>query len=440
MDINEIWSKALEIIRTTINSAVAYNVYIVQTTAVSFTDSVFTISVLLALSKTMIDCRYRGCIESALERVTQKKYTLNIVVEGEQTEEIKEPKPRQEEFDAGSVNPKYTFENFVIGSSNHLATAAAISATENPGYIYNPLFLYGNSGLGKTHLMQAMGNKIKANHPEFKIIYVSSEQFMNEFVESIKLNTTTKFKKKYRSADVFLIDDVQFLENKEGLQEEVFHTFNDLYSRNKQIVLTSDRKPSELITLEDRLRNRFGQGLTIDIAVPNFETRVAILKKKAEEHNSHIPDEILRYIAKEIKSNVRELEGALNKIISMSELSHDEITIQVAEEVIKSLLPTGGVVKITPDKIMDKVAVYYGITKDQILGKSKTKNIALPRQVAMYLCSKLTDMNFVMIGKSFGGKDRTTAMHNIKKIEAGIKTNETLNSDINYIIKDLKSM
>ena len=405
MDINEIWSKALEIIRTTINSAVAYNVYIVQTTAVSFTDSVFTISVPLALSKTMIDCRYRGCIESALERVTQKKYTLNIVVEGEQTEEIKEPKPRQEEFDAGSVNPKYTFENFVIGSSNHLATAAAISATENPGYIYN-----------------------------------SSEQFMNEFVESIKLNTTTKFKKKYRSADVFLIDDVQFLENKEGLQEEVFHTFNDLYSRNKQIVLTSDRKPSELITLEDRLRNRFGQGLTIDIAVPNFETRVAILKKKAEEHNSHIPDEILRYIAKEIKSNVRELEGALNKIISMSELSHDEITIQVAEEVIKSLLPTGGVVKITPDKIMDKVAVYYGITKDQILGKSKTKNIALPRQVAMYLCSKLTDMNFVMIGKSFGGKDRTTAMHNIKKIEAGIKTNETLNSDINYIIKDLKSM
>ena len=288
--------------------------------------------------------------------------------------------------------------------------------------------------------MQAIGNRIIKTHPQLKVIYVSSEHFTNEFIDALKDRKTTEFKNKYRTVDVLLIDDVQFLENKEAIQEEFFHTFNDLYSMNKQIVLTSDRRPSELLTLEERLRTRFSQGLTIDITVPNYETRVAILKKKAEVHNIKIDEPVLSFIANRIKSNIRELEGALLKIISISELSHRTIDVELAEYVLKSILPEDGIVKITPDKIMDKVSLFYNITKDDLTGKIKTKNVALPRQIAMYLCNKLTDMNFGMIGKAIGNKDRTTVMHNVKKIETEISVNEALKADINYIIKDLESI
>ena len=235
------------------------------------------------------------------------------------------------------------------------------------------------------------------------------------------------------------MDDVQFLENKEATQEEFFHTFNELYSMNKQIVLTSDRKPSDLITLEDRLRTRFSQGLTIDITVPNYETRVAILQKKASQHNVTIDIDVLGYIAERIKSNVRELEGILIKMISISEISHKPIDHNLADYVLKSYLPKTGIVKITPDKIMDKVSVFYNITTSDLTGKVRTSNVAIPRQVAMYLCHKLTDMNFTMIGKSFGNKDRTTVMHNVRKIEGELDSNEDLKANINCIIKDLQS-
>ena len=436
MDINEIWDKALEYVKGTVNSMVGYKVHIKTATPISFTNSLFTISVPISINKNMIEFRYKNYIESALEKVTGTKCTLKVVVEGEEDLDEEESQP----FTSDTVNPKYTFENFVIGSSNEYAAATAISTAEKPGYIYNPLFLYGNSGLGKTHLMQAIGNRIKKTHPELKIIYVSSEQFTNEFIDALKDKKTTEFKRKYRGIDVLLIDDVQFLERTESIQEEFFHTFNDLYSMNKQIVLTSDRKPGELVILEERLRTRFSQGLIIDITVPNYETRVAILKKKAEVHNIEISEDVLAYLANRIKSNIRELEGALLKIISISEISHRSIDIELAEYVLKSILPEDGIVKITPDKIMEKVSVFYNITKDDLTGKIKTKNVALPRQIAMYLCQKLTDMNYGMIGKAIGNKDRTTVMHNVKKIEADILTNESLKSDINYIIKDLESI
>lgn len=434
MDINEIWDKVLEIVKSTVNSIVGYNVHIKSSTPVSFTDSVFTICVPISINKNMIEFRYRNCIETALEKVTGVKYTLNVTILGEDPEEEKKLPV------SDTVNPKYTFENFVIGSSNEYAAATAISTAEKPGYIYNPLFLYGNSGLGKTHLMQAIGNRIIKTQPEMKVIYVSSEQFTNEFIDALKDKRTLEFKRKYRGVDVLLIDDVQFLERTESIQEEFFHTFNDLYSMNKQIVLTSDRKPGELVVLEERLRTRFSQGLIIDITVPNYETRVAILKKKAEVQHVVIDEEVLAYLANRIKSNIRELEGALLKIISISEISHREINIELAEYVLKSILPEDGIVKITPDKIMDKVSVFYNITKDDLTGKIKTKNVAFPRQIAMYLCNKLTDMNFGMIGKAIGNKDRTTVMHNVKKIESEITTNESLKADINYIIKDLESI
>lgn len=432
MDMTEIWKKTLESVKSSVSSIVGYNVHIKSSVPISFSDSVFTISVPLSINKNMIEFRYRDEIETALEKTTGIKFTLNVLVDGE---EIEKKLPVSD-----TVNPKYTFENFVIGAGNDYAAGAAISTTENPGRIYNPLFLYGNSGLGKTHLMQAIGNRIIQTHPELKVIYVSSEHFTNEFIKALKDGKLIEFKRTYRMTDVLLIDDIQFLENKEGIQEEFFHTFNDLYSMNKQIVLTSDRKPADLKNLTDRLITRFSQGLIIDITVPNYETRVAILKQKAELMNTDIAEDVLTFIANRIKSNIRELEGALLKIISMSQISHKQIDVDLAEYVLKSILPEDGIVKITPDKIMDRVSVFYHISKDDLIGKVRTKNIALPRQIAMYLCGKLTDMNYTAIGRAIGDKDRTTVMHNINKIENEIITNESLKSDINYIIKDLQSI
>lgn len=433
LDINSIWQEVLLNVKNTVSSLVGYNVHVKSSVPVSATDSVFTIRVPISINKNMIEFRYKDCIETALEKITNKKYNLKVVVAGEEEEE--EINPVSE-----TVNPKYTFENFIVGSSNEYAAATAISTAEKPGYIYNPLFIYGNSGLGKTHLMHAIGNKIIHNNPNLKVLYVTSEHFTNDFINALKEKKMSEFKRNYRTVDVLLIDDIQFLHNKEGIQEEFFHTFNDLYNLNKQIVITSDRKPSELKNLEERLVTRFSQGLPIDINVPNFETRVAILKKKVEIQGISINEDVLLYIADRIKSNIRELEGALLKIISISEISHREINVELAEYVIKSILPEDGIVKITPDKIMEKVSVFYNITKNDLLGKVKTKNVTLPRQIAMYLCYKLTDMNYTSVGRVIGDKDRTTAYHNITKIEKEILHNAELKDDINCIIKDLESI
>lgn len=440
MDINEIWQLIYDKLSKSLNNTVGLSVHMRDVAPISMDSSTYRISVPLTISKNMIEFRYKRMIESFLEEITGNRLSLDIVIKDDlENLEIEQIIEQKDHNSTNKINPKYTFENFVIGSSNEYATAAAISATEKPGYIYNPLFLYGNSGLGKTHLMHAIGNRILEHNPSSNIIYVTSENFTSEFITSVRENKGAQFRKKYRAADVLLIDDVQFMKKKEATQEEFFHTFNDLYNMNKQIVITSDRKPSELVILEERIRQRFSQGLTIDITVPNYETRVAILQKKASLHNIQISNDVLGYIADRIKSNIRELEGILIKIISISEISHKVINLELAEYVMKSYLPNDGVVKITPDKIMDKVSSFYSITKDDLTGKVKTKNIAIPRQIAMYLCYKLTDMNYVMIGKSFGNKDRTTAMHNIKKIESDINKDESLKSDINYIIKDLEN-
>lgn len=438
-DIIKIWDEVFDIVKNNSSSAVGLNVHMKDAVPVSIDNTTFTISVPMSINRNMIRFRYKKHIESAIEQVTAQKLSLNIIIKGENNNNTQENNIQPVDK-ANRINPQYTFENFVVGSSNEYATAAAISTTEKPGYIYNPLFLYGNSGLGKTHLMYAIGNRIHENNPSANIIYVTSEFFTNEFITAVREAKGEEFRKKYRSADVFLVDDVQFLENKEATQEEFFHTFNDLYSMNKQIVLTSDRKPGDLITLEERLRTRFSQGLIIDITIPNYETRVAILQKKAALHNKNIDVEVLGYVAEKIKSNIRELEGILLKMISIAEISHKPIDKSLVDYVLKSFLPKDGIVKITPDKIMDRVSVFYSITKEDLTGKVRTSNVAVPRQVAMYLCHKLTDMNFTMIGKSFGNKDRTTVMHNVKKIECDLNTNDTLKSDINYIIKDLQSL
>ena len=444
MDASTIWEKVLEILKNMLDSSVGYRVYIESAVPLTNDGQNFTISVPITISKNMIMHRYKTSIEAALERVTGRSLSLNVIVsDRDRPPEPEEIIPEIEEnigISENSVNPNYTFENFVMGSPNEYITAAAINIAEKPGYGFNPFVIHGKSGLGKTHLMHAIGNKIKELYPQYNILYVTAETFTNEFIDALKNGTTIEFKKKYRSEDVLLIDDIQFIQNKDSTQEEFFHTFNALYSLNKQIVVTSDKRPTDLKKLEERLRTRLMQGLTDELSVPSYETRVAILKKKAEFHRVNIPEDVLAYVAEQITSNIRELEGALIKIISMSQISMSKITVDFAKDTLKSIMPEDGIIRITPDIIIEKVSSFYNISKEDLTGNVRTKNFALPRQVAMYLCHKLTKNNFVSIGNVFGGKDRTTVMHNVRKIEKDIEINEDLKSDINYIINDLESV
>ncbi|MBO5060037.1 MAG: chromosomal replication initiator protein DnaA [Clostridia bacterium] len=448
MDIKQIWSASLSYIQNDINSVVGYNTYIKDITPISYEGENFVIGVSTSICKTMIDLRYTDIIEKSISKITASPVKLKIILKNEYKEpekkeihEEKEEKSVSSNIIKSNLNPRYTFDNFVVGSSNEYATAIAMSTAKYPGQEKNnPLFLYGNSGLGKTHLMQAIGNEILKNSPHMKVVYVTSERFTNEMIESLHVKDMGSFRQLYRNVDVLLIDDIQFIENKQGIQEEFFHTFNDLYLNNKQIVLTSDRMPKDLVTIEERLKTRFEWGLNIDIISPDYETRVAILKKKAESQNVYISEEVLSYIAERIDSNVRELEGALLKIISYAGIKNSEVNMEIAEIAIKSILPDDGIIKITPNKIIESVSSYYNISEDELLGKSKQKNIAFPRQIAMYLCKTLTNLNFVMIAKALGNRDRTTVMYGVDKIMETIKVDSGLKADIDAIIKDINSL
>ena len=439
MDNKQIWSAALSYIRKDINSVVGFNTYIKDIVPVSFDGEIFTGAVSNLICKSMVEIRYRDMIENAISKITARKVTFLLILKDEYVQEPKKELPKNNS--KTNLNPKYTFDNFIVGSSNEFATAIAMSTAKNPGQeMNNPLFLYGDSGLGKTHLMQAIGNEIVKQYPEKKVVYVTSEKFTNDMIESLHIKDMGSFRQLYRNVDVLLIDDIQFIENKQGVQEEFFHTFNELHQNNKQIVLTSDRMPRELVTLDLRLKTRFEWGLSIDIIKPDYETRVAILKKKSESRNVYISEEVLSYIAERIDSNVRELEGALLKIISYAGMKHTEITKELAENVIKSIIPDDGIIKITPQKIIDAICSYYNISEEEILGKSKQKNIAFARQIAMYLCKTLTTMNFSMIARALGNRDRTTVMYGVDKIMASIKNDNALKADIDAITKDINSI
>ncbi len=443
MDVNELWERALVYIREETVSEVAYNTWIKVIVPVSMSqENIFTIAVPYDVNKTMIEDRYKPLIENSLKEVTHQVVTLETIV-SQNPESLQAPPEEKSEKVVHTntyINPKYTFDKFVVGNSNRYAHAVAVAAAESPGTMYNPLFLYGNSGLGKTHLMHAIGNYILKNHPDMKIVYVSSEKFTNELINSLQNKTMDKFRQRYREVDVLLIDDVQFLEGKESTQEEFFHTFNELYNQNKQIVLTSDRKPKELLTLEERLRTRFECGITTDISVPDYETRIAILKKKAESENATISQDVYGYIADRIKSNIRELEGALLKIISFAGITHRAIDVDLAKDALKSILPEDGIIKITSKKIKEKVCLYYNLTMDELIGKRKTKTLATARQVAMYLCKELTDANYVMIARDFGGRDRTTVMHNVDKIITEMKKEGEIKTAVEAIKQDLQTV
>jgi chromosomal replication initiator protein len=438
----EIWEKTLNIIKGELTE-VSFNTWIKSITPISIEDDSVKLSVPNDFTRGILDSRYKELIVNALKLITSKKYNVDFLILSEEALDSTEPKQRKESRSkimvndemSTMLNPKYTFDSFVIGNSNRFAHAASLAVAEAPAKAYNPLFIYGGVGLGKTHLMHAIGHYILQNNPKSKVVYVSSEKFTNELINSIKDDKNVDFRNKYRNIDVLLIDDIQFIAGKERTQEEFFHTFNALHESNKQIILSSDRPPKEIPTLEDRLRSRFEWGLIADIQAPDFETRMAILKKKADVENLNIPNEVMVYIATKIKSNIRELEGALIRIVAFSSLTNKETSVELAAEALKDIISSRQSKQVTIDLIQDVVANYFNLKVDDLKSSRRTRNVAFPRQIAMYLSRKLTDMSLPKIGEEFGGRDHTTVIHAYEKISTNLKVDESLQNAVNDLAK-----
>ncbi len=354
---------------------------------------------------------YRPTVDHAISQLAGPAFEVLFRVAGGG-----EPAPREKPVAREFFPPRYTFEKFVVGSSNQFAHAAARSIGDNPGGSYNPFFLYGGVGLGKTHLLHAIGHQIRTRQPHLKVLYLPAEHFVNELISSLRFNRMQEFRERYRSIDVWMVDDIQFLANKERTQEEFFHTFNTLYTRQRQIVLTSDSSPRHLRDLEERLRSRFEWGLIADIQPPDLETKVAILRRKAEQEIVSLPDDVAIFIANQVKSNIRELEGLLTRVLAFASLTAQPLTLELTKETLKDILP-GADQRVLPSEVIKHVARHYGLKVSEIKTKSNSKQITFPRQVAMYLCKRLTDLSYPEIGKQFNDKHHSTVIYSVEKIE-----------------------
>lgn len=440
MELEQIWEEALKMIEEE-TSPVSFATWIQPIVPCGIIGNKIILQVKESFLKEIIEKRHLPLIRTAIKMVTKNEYDIMITTEEEQKagnfHNLAAEKPAENEL-ARNLNPKYVFDSFVVGNSNRMAHAASLAVAESPAQAYNPLFLYGNSGLGKTHLMHSIGHFILDRNPQAKVLYVTSETFTNELINSIQNNKNEEFRNKYRNIDVLMIDDIQFISKKEGTQEEFFHTFNALYESNKQIIISSDRPPKEIKTLEDRLRSRFEWGLIADVQPPDYETRIAILKKKAERDNLTVPDDVMAYIAKNIASNIRELEGALTRIVAFATLTNQDISIALAENSLKDIFSENSATPLTPELIQQVVAEYYNIRVEDIQGSKKPKNIAFPRQVSMYLCRKLLDISLPKIGESFGGRDHTTVIYAISKIEKQLESDEGLQKTVHALEKEIK--
>lgn len=423
-ELQTIWNEALNQIRGALNSP-TFNTFFRNIEPVELNEERFVISTASEFSKDWIEQRYIHIIRDSLLKSLGREIEVYIVARPERTgQESLSPTEREDRKmvsqtprrEAPCLHPKYSFESFVIGSSNRFAYEASLAVAESPAVPYNPLFIYGGVGLGKTHLLQAIGQYIHSHHPALKFTYVTSEKFTNDFIESIRMERISGFKNRYRQNDVLLVDDIQFLEGKERMQEEFFHTFNALYEANKQIVISSDRPPRAIATLEDRLSSRFEMGLITDIQPPDIETRIAILQKKAAQTGLSLPNDVLSYIASKIASNIRELEGALIRVVAYSSLTKTPIDTGLAEAVLRDIFPDTGAGKITIEKIQKEISQYFGIGLDELVGQKRVKEIAYARQVAMYLARELTELSSPAIGERFGGRDHTTVLHAKNKI------------------------
>ena len=450
MSEKEIWDKVLEIAQERISNT-SYQTFIKDTQLYSLKNDEAIILVSLPFNASWLNQRYSEIMQAIIYDVIGYEVKPHFISEDElasynnvNTQEVQEPQVQYSSIDDKTwgkeqFNMHNTFDTFVIGPGNRFPHAASLAVAEAPAEAYNPLFIYGGVGLGKTHLMHAIGHHVLSNKPNAKVIYTSSEKFTNEFIKSIRDNETEAFREKYRKIDVLLIDDIQFIQNKEQTQEEFFHTFNELHQNNKQIVISSDRPPKEIAKLEDRLRSRFEWGLIVDITPPDYETRMAILQKKIEEENLDIPPEALNYIANQIQSNIRELEGALTRLLAYSKLQGKPITTELTAEALKDIIQSPKSKKITIQDIQKIVGQYYSVRIEDFSAKKRTKSIAYPRQIAMYLSRELTDFSLPKIGEEFGGRDHTTVIHAHEKIANDIKSDPTFKQEVENLEKEIRN-
>ncbi len=445
MDIKENWDLIKETLKTEYDlSEISYNTWVKPLRFHSVDHDVVTIMIPSDQAHALkyISSKYKSYFQVTVSEMFNHTYDIEFILEKDVDDEMmSEPgNVYNINYENANLNSKYRFDTFVVGGNNKFAHSASLAVAESPGVAYNPLYLYGGAGLGKTHLMHSIGHFILEHNPDMKVLYVTSEQFTNEVIESIRSGNAskmTKLREKYRTVDVLLIDDVQFIIGKESTQEEFFHTFNVLHSAGKQIILSSDKPPKEMETLEERFRSRFEWGLIADIQPPDYETRMAILKKNAENYNKEINEEIFQYIATNIKSNIRELEGAFNKVIAYSKLNKVEINLSSVQEALKDIISPNEKKQITSGLIVEVVAEHFGITPEDIMSKRRNTEYVLPRQICMYLCRKYTDDSLQSIGKAVGKKDHTTVIHGIEKITEDIEKNDELKGKIDIIIKKL---
>jgi len=437
------WNNALSLLQKEVTD-ISYKTWILPIKPHAINGKAFYLSVDSPFQKDFILNRFKELIENCINLANSVNYYIEFVSaeEAESAEPAKatiedmQPNVTSYNYLNSLLNPKYTFDTFVIGNGNRLAHAGAVAVSENPAKAYNPLFIYGGCGLGKTHLLHSIGHQILLQNPKAKVLYVSSELFTNELVNALKDKANEAFREKYRNIDVLMIDDVQFLGGKEMTQEEFFHTFNALYQSNKQIILTCDQSPKEITTLEERLRSRFGWGLIADIQPPDLETRLAILKKKAENENVIVPENVLLYIANNVSSNIRELEGALNRLIAYCTLLGTELNEECAKKVLDDMLNSNSKRTITCDIIINTVARYFEIRNEEIIGKKRNKEFTFPRHISMYLCRELTDNSLPQIGTVFS-KDHSTVMHAIEKIHFDIDKNPETKAAVENIKKNI---
>ncbi|MDR6120826.1 chromosomal replication initiator protein [Bacillus sp. SLBN-46] len=445
-NIADLWNAALANIEKKISKP-SFDTWLKSTKAHSLQGNLLIITAPNEFARDWLEERYSQLISGILYEITGEELSVKFIIPQNQNEadtdvQLPPKKVKKEDdhgdFPQGILNQKYTFDTFVIGSGNRFAHAASLAVAEAPAKAYNPLFIYGGVGLGKTHLMHAIGHYVLDHNPSAKVVYLSSEKFTNEFINSIRDNKAENFRNKYRNVDILLIDDIQFLAGKESTQEEFFHTFNALHEESKQIIISSDRPPREIPTLEDRLRSRFEWGLITDITPPDLETRIAILRKKAKAEGLDIPNEVMLYIANQIDSNIRELEGALIRVVAYSSLINKDINADLAAEALKDIIPSSKPKVITILEIQRVVGEHYSIKLEDFKAKKRTKSVAFPRQIAMYLSRELTDYSLPKIGEEFGGRDHTTVIHAHEKISKLLQTDAQLQKQMKELNDLLK--
>jgi chromosomal replication initiator protein len=444
MDAKQVWRAALGELQVSLSPA-NFETWLRDTHLVDVDDQRFRIAVPNGFAKDWLETRYRSLISQTLARVVGYSVQVEFVVAGTSEVEAQaaavaqqpvrvEPTrvgaPEGASGGATNLNPRYHFSNFIVGSANRLAHAASLSVAERPGHAYNPLFLYGGVGLGKTHLMHAIGNAVATKFPRKRVVYATSEKFTNEFITSIQQGKIDEFRARYRRIDLLLIDDIQFIADKERTQEEFFHTFNAIHEDGKQIVLSSDRPPKAILTLEERLRSRFEWGLIADLTAPDLETRIAILRAKAEEQGTPITSDVIEFIARKVVSNIRELEGALNRIVAYASMGAMPISIELAQAVLSNVLYNPKKRQVTPERIAQAVSNYYGVGMDALQGQKREKSIVVPRQIAMYLMREETDVSLMRIGAELGGRDHSTVLHACDKINREMQVNDEMRREV----------